>query len=143
MARFNRLKINDLYFTQTGLADGIPCILEASGLLPLRLARQRNVIVALDGSTVVQKSQTKGMPIQITIGTIMSDTLDDLIGILNDAEADEQLLELLVTGDEGVFDLSCELTNFTSAGKFENKQVYDVRLDLIVAVVNSAVSPNP
>lgn len=142
MANSPRVKFNDLFFSRDGADFSVPCYLEIPDLLAFRLTKSRNVFEALDGTPAVQLGGLTGKRISIKIETVKSVWLDDLIDLLNDADTDQETITVEISGDTGNFVFECLLTNFTSSGEFQIGYVAGISIDLIVAEVVSAVSPN-
>lgn len=142
MSNFNRVKFNDLYFSRDGDSGSVKCKLSVSNLLPFRLGKTRNVFQGLDGTPHVQTGAHVGSPISIKIETVKSEWLDDLIDLLNEADSDQETINVQIEGDTGNFKFECLLASFSSLGEFQIGYVADISIDLIVAEVISATSPN-
>lgn len=142
MANFNRVKFNDLHFSRDGDAGSVKCMLSVSNLLPFRLAKTRNVFTGLDGTPSVQLGFHTGSQLSIKIDTVKSEWLDDLIDLLNETDSDQETITVVIEGETGNFEFECLLVNFTSPGEFQIGYVADIQIDLSVAEVISATSPN-
>ena len=142
MANFNSVKFNDLHFSRDGDADSVKCKLSVSNLLPFRLGKTRNVFSGLDGTPHIQFGSHNGSPISIKIETVKSEWLGDLIDLLNEADESQETINVSVEGETGNFEFECLLVNFSSPGEFQIGYVADIQIDLIVAEMISATSPN-
>lgn len=142
MARFNTVQIETLYLTETGLAGGIPCKLEVSGLEALLLAYQGSTAIAADGTPyafVQSNAEAQGSPISVRIETITAAVLSSLKTLFNAALAGSTTLTVTVNGDLGNFSVGCQPlfpTPISPSGKFRNGRIFDVTLNLIVQSVN-------
>jgi hypothetical protein len=131
MANFYRINIGSIYLTSTGLAGGIPCKLEVPAADSLFDNFAQNVIIANDGTVIVQNFEiSQGKQIDILVEVMPKTVWESLLSARNTALTNSATLNIIGTGDTGNFDVTAIPLKF-SAKRFRNSRIYEVNLSFI------------
>jgi hypothetical protein len=106
MIQYNLIRIAGTYLTDSGLSSGNRLISEVTGIDKLRLSRQSNVQVALDGTPYKQFSSNKGLPVSLKFPILPVATFNTIVNAINSADEAGTSISLYISGDIGTFDLS-------------------------------------
>lgn len=147
MARFNRVKINDLYLTSTGLVGGKPCELSIPNLDALEIEYAGNTVKAADNFPHDFITEFDGRGIDLPI--IVSYFPQAILGSLKTLFAasivgDDDLLVLITGGDLGDFSVDARPTfapdgrtkPIQTAGEFSGGIIRTVTINLTVREIN-------
>lgn len=131
MANFYRVRLDTIHLTSTGLESGIPCKLDIPNADSLFDNFAQNVIIANDGSVVVQVFEiASGKQIDINIEVLPKSVWEDLLGLRNTALANSDTINLIGTGDIGNFDVNTIPLKFL-AKSFTNGRIKQITLSFI------------
>lgn len=127
-----------MHLTVDGTSIGMPCRVDVSGLVPLRPQFRRTVITAIEGPPAVQLfDNLVGEQLTMTIFVLMADEYEDLIEIIDTADAGTGVINIKLTdGDLGEFDLDCVLENIDQPGQFMNGRIPSLSLAFRIHTVN-------
>lgn len=137
MAEYNRVKIADLYLTSDGTETGIPCRVDVVGLTKLRPVYRRTVVLPIEGKPHVQLFENLiGESFSMTIFQLHTDEYDDLIEIIDAADAGDGEINVTLDGETGDFDLQCVLESIDQPGEFSSNYIPSLQLVFRIASVN-------
>jgi hypothetical protein len=135
MARFNTVKIGEIYLTSTGLIGGVPCKLSIAGLDQLFTAKTGSVSSSADGTPFIQvvDAGKKGLTLEFTIETVTKDVFDDLVTAINSAVDDLTTIPFEISGDTGDFsgEALAALPKTITAASFRNEYIQNVVIRLV------------
>lgn len=135
--QYHLIRIAGTYLTDDASQSGNRLISQISGLDKLRLARQVNVVQAIDGTPYRQFSSNKGLPISITFPLIPKATVTTIIDAMNNADNAGTNVSLYISGETGTFDLSVVPNGVSFPGTALQAGMQSVKFDFVVAQQNA------
>ena len=135
MADYNRIQINSIYLTKDSSQSDLPCLLSVSGLDKLKTPNKGRIIRGLDNTPTRLQSNfsLKGIEIGVTVEILYKSVFDAINDEINDALANFETIDLVITGDTGNFNLTVlpadEPINFS--GEFINERILSVTYNFV------------
>lgn len=137
MARFNTVKIGDVWLTKTGAEGGTPCKVRVSGLEPLKLTKFGTTRLNADGTPIAFLSTPKGIPITVEIDAMQKTVFDNVVAVFEAFIGDSTPFDLSIEGDTGDFsggDILSVIPNFPEhisfSGEFQSEIIYQVKFQM-------------
>lgn len=137
MARFNTIKINNVWLTSDGLSTGDPCQTTVDGLNRQLLTFKGTMQKALDGTPYVQimRIYGRGETLSVTVETLAKSVYDSILVILENAALNGTTVSVRISGDTGTFSFNC-LPGFPQPvempGTFIEQRIKQVKFNFIV-----------
>lgn len=136
--RHNLIRINSVWLTSTGLSGGTPCKTSVEGLDALKSNYTGVTVIALDGTPInqVHRNNKKGLPLSITIETVLQAEFNTLSSLLETALFGSSNVTVYISGTLGTFNFSC-LPAFPKPlefpGEFQNTRISNIKLNFVIA----------
>lgn len=148
MARYNLVKIGDIFLTTDGLQTGRPCKVDVTGLARLRQERTGTIRLSTDGTPYLYTMLYlgKGLPLQLRTVAMQKSVLDNIIEEHNDALNANATLNLVITGTTGDFNLQVWPSlpdGVDYPGTFSGDRVYGVVFNYVIDSINPPEEPEP
>ncbi|MBX3266427.1 MAG: hypothetical protein KF831_06940 [Acidobacteria bacterium] len=139
---YNAVQIEDLYLTSDGTSGGLPCRVEIDGIARLRPAFRRTVVLPIEGKPFAQLFDNLiGEQLTMSIFVLKADEYEDLITIIDAADAGDGEIQVRIEGETGDLDLQCVLESFSQQGEFDEDRIPAVTLVWRIAAVNPPPEP--
>jgi hypothetical protein len=101
MARYNRVKIGDVWLTKDGSEGGTPCKVIVQGLERLKLTMNGKVEIMADGTPVAVLSDVKGVPLTVRAEAMRKSVFDSIVAVFEQFIDDGLPFDLSIEGDTG------------------------------------------
>ncbi len=128
MAKFYRLKIENIYLTDDGLETGLPCKLNTTNLEDILSTMTGAVIPSADGTAVLQIVPfTKGKAFEIQIDVLTKSVWEQLRDLMTGSLETDSDFEVSGTGDIGNFTARAKPNPQKPffAARFKNGRIYN------------------
>jgi hypothetical protein len=143
MSDYNRVQIESVHLTMTGLVDGLPCRVLVDGLPALKQAWSGFTRKPLSGDpkNFVRPNTRKGRDLILKPHQLTVDVLNDIQDLIDTANSAASTLTVTVDGDLGTYVMECrpllpDPVDFNGSEPVGGR-VYDVAFKLTVESLTS------